>query len=182
MGLGAKTAQKGNELWVPVTSSKTGKTYDNILNCTDLNAFDQDEPELSQLLEEKLNEALESKTLSEADFKDWKKGFRYKHTDGWEYKFVDTGNGYKLSKMKPFTASGGYKKGGSFTFMRTSAFRIAKAEDVAKIINNQAPTDNWKVTWIKEVKGSDLFQMENMQPYTPAPVTSTTETKEESED
>lgn len=182
MGLGAKTVQKTDDLWVPVTSAKTGKTYNNIQRCTDLQRLDVDEPELSDLLSTKLNEALDNGTLSEADFKDWKKGFKYKHTDGWEYQFLDTGNGYKLTRMKPFTASGGYKKGGSFTFMRTSAFRIAKVEDVVKIINNQAPTDNWKVTWIKEVKGSDLFQMENMQPYTPAPVTSTTETKEESED
>jgi hypothetical protein len=176
-----KAKPKTDTVWVPVTS-KAGKTYDNIQKLSDITQLDD---ELSQIINKKIDEAFENGSLTDEKFKDWKQGFKYKHTDGWEYQVVDKGNaGFAVTRVKPFASSGGFRKGGSFTFLRTAEFSVGDKAAVAATINNQQATDNWKITWIRhDAKTSkDYFMMENQKQYTPAPATPAPEEKQKKDD
>jgi|GEM_PF-5058310 len=181
MGLGK--LDKPKELWSNVIS-KEGKEYPNIQRCNDIAALETEDPALDKVLTDKYNEWVASVGAEAAEEKlhDWKGkdgGYQYPHNDGWVYKFTRGSNGnLQLSRMKPFE-KGGFRKGGSFTFMRTSQFKVATVDSVATIINNQGTTDNWKITYMREGQKGSEFMMENMQPFTPA---STTAAKDEKAD
>lgn len=181
MPLAAKSTPA--ELWSAVINKTTNQPYKGIERCNDIDAFSEQEPELSDLIQEKMEEWVKSDPASEEKIRDFKQGFQYKHTDGFTYKLVKFKDGtLALSRTKPFAGGGGYRKGGGFTFMRTETFKVGGLDVVGETINNQGPGDSWKTTFLyTDKKGKDIFQMENQRPYSPnaAAASSTTPEKKE---
>jgi hypothetical protein len=171
-------------IWEKVVSKKDGKVYDNIQKCTDISQLDDG---LSNLLQEKMEEALANGSLTDEASKDYMKGFVYKHTDGWEYQVVDKGTTWQVTRKKPFekSAGGGWKKGGgTFTHMRIAQVKVGGIEDLTVILANQADNDSWSIDReypMSGEKGPVKYIFVNKKQYTPTAATTTTTTEKKTD-
>jgi hypothetical protein len=163
---------KPKELWSKIPNKNTGGVYQNLERCNDIEAWNQDNPELSDKIDNGMQAWLDADKANEAKLTSFTKegGYQYKDTDGIIYKILKgKDNTLLLSRVLPGGSggAGGYKKGGGFLHMRTVFFKKARDEEVAQTINNQEPGDNWTVTFIRNDSKGDLWQLENKRPYSP---------------
>lgn len=176
------TVSKPKELWSKVVG-KDGTVYKNIEKCNDINAWSSDNSALSDKIEKGMEEWLASDPANEAKITQFSKdgGYQYKDTDGITYKILkNKDETLNLSRILPGGGSGGFKKGGSYTHLRTDEFKVGQIELVAMTIQNQGPNDNWKVTKIAGNTPKEFyFTMENLKQYTPTAVTTTEPKKQD---
>lgn len=184
MGLGQK-AEAETALWSPVINKSTGKPYAGLERCSSLAKLEEEDKVLSDLLDEKLNAWMAEGDVEtkKAELKDFKKGFNYKHTDGFTYKIIQFDNGnFALSRSKQGAYSkGGYSKGAGYIHLRTVSAKECRIEQLAVIIDNQEANDNWEIIQLQPDAKGDKFLLLNKKPYTPTPgETSGSEAKTES--
>ena len=182
MPLGTKTV---TELWTPVINKETGEAYKGLEQCASLERLEQENKVLSDLLDEKLNAWLDAdQEAHEKELQDFKKGFKYKHTDGFTYKIIQFKNGdYKLSRSTA-TGAGGYKKGyggSSYIHLRTVSAKIVRPELIAGFIDDQQPNDNFELIQLQPDKSGDRFLLLNRKPYTPTVESATSSGSEKTE-
>lgn len=167
MPLGSKTV---TELWTPVKNKKTGEVYTGLEQCASLERLEQEDKELSDLLDKELNAWLDKDTANETALQDFSKGFRYKHANGYSYKIIQFKNGdYQLSRSKGGGA-GGYKKGyggQGYTHFRTVSAKIVRPELIPGFIDSQEANDNFELVQLQPDKQGDRFLLLNKKPYTP---------------
>ncbi|WP_411753271.1 hypothetical protein [Serratia sp. (in: enterobacteria)] len=182
MGLGQKEEVA---LWSPVINKSTGKAYAGLERCSSLAKLEEEDKVLSDLLDEKLNAWMAEGDVEakKAELKDFKKGFNYKHTDGFTYKIIQFDNGnFALSRSKQGSyQKGGYSKGAGYIHLRTVTAKECRIEHIAEIIDNQGDNDNWEIIQLQPDTKGDKFLLLNKRPYKPsADDTSGSETKTES--
>ena len=169
MPLGQKAV---TELWTPVMNKKTGQAYTGLEQCASLERLEQEDKALSDLLDEKLNAWVDADTEAhEKELRDFKKGFQYKHENGYTYKIIQFDNGeYKLSRSKGFGGAGGYKKGyggSTYIHLRTVSVSIVRPEVIPGLVNDQQPNDNFELIQLQPDSKGDKFLLLNKKPYTP---------------
>jgi hypothetical protein len=166
MPLSSKEAS--SELWSEIINKNTGKPYTGLERCNDIDRFSSENQDLSDLLQDKMEEWREKKPKEYAEkIGQFTKegGFQYKHDDGWTYKIVKSTNGQlnlSRSKASSWAGKGGY--GGGLT-MRTVSIRVGNMEAVSAILASQEQTDFYKISFMKTEKTGDVFLMELQKPY-----------------
>lgn len=168
------------ELWIPITNKTTGKPYSGLERCTSIDRFSEEQPEFSELLDEKMHEWVDKDPKNKIKLEEFSKegGFQYKHDDGFTYKLVKAKDGKLfLSRSK----ASGFKRwgGGGGATLRTELVRTAYLEEVKTVLDTQEAQDNWKITHIGEDKKGMIFLMENQKSYSPYKAASNEEVKKE---
>jgi hypothetical protein len=183
MGLG--DLEKPAEIW-SVVVGKDGKEYSNLFKCNSIKQLEEEEPDLANVLNSVFQKwySETGKEAAEKLLNTFGKdgGYSYKHTDGNTYKFSKYNGQLQLTKIKGSSWSGGGKKGYSYTFMRTEMARVVHIMEMAETLQNQGPTDNWKISKIAGESEKDfIFLMENQKQYTPSSGLAVTESRKDAD-
>lgn len=176
MPVGSKQAV---ELWTPVMNKSTGKPYAGLERCSSLEKLEQEDKALSDTIDAELNKWMDQdQEAHQKELNDFKKGFTYKHTDGYTYKLIQFDNGnYSLSRSKPF--AGGARRGFTPLQLKTVSVQIVRTEQVATLINDQQPNDNFEVIPLQADQKGDRFMLLLKKPYIPSLESGNTNAKEE---